>query len=572
MKISELTPGLSVSPQLSLADVGAAAALGFRSIIVNRPDDEEPGQPTSALTQAMAEQQGLGFAAIPVVPGKISDADIAAFGAALESLEGPVLAYCRTGTRSATLWALGAASNLSVDAILKTTARAGYDLKSLRPRLEKRHGSDGTPPIPSRHDVVIIGGGAAGLATAASLLRRRAGLDIVVVEPREMHYYQPGWTLVGGGVFDRWQTQRPMADVMPKGVRWVRAAVAGFRPDLNEIILEDGSAIAYKVLVAAPGIALDWRAIDGLEATLGRNGVTSNYLFDMAPYTWELVQGLREGVALFTQPPMPIKCAGAPQKAMYLACDHWRRTGRLGSIDVHFDNAGPALFGVKEYVPPLMDYVERYGIDLDFGSTLVAVDGDARRATFRRSEGEVTLDFDMIHVCPPQKAPAFIAQSPLAAPSGFIDVDQQTLRHARYGNVYGLGDACSATNAKTAAAARKQAPVVAVNVLATLDGKEPHAIYDGYGSCPLTVERGKIVLAEFGYNGVLQPSFPPWMIDGTRPSRLSWLLKEKALPWIYWNAMLKGREWLAGPTVLPHAPTPHVSASNPNGVPAGRVG
>ncbi|HSM52778.1 MAG TPA: FAD/NAD(P)-binding oxidoreductase, partial [Erythrobacter sp.] len=279
----------------------------------------------------------------------------------------------------------------------------------------------------------------------------------------------------------------------------------------------------------------------------GRHGVTSNYRYDLAPYTWQLVQQLRKGRAIFTQPPMPIKCAGAPQKAMYLSCDHWLQRGVLGDIEVEFRNAGGVLFGVADYVPALMEYVEKYHIGLKLGSNLIAVDGPAQKATFKTEEGEVTCDFDMLHVVPPQVAPQFLADSPLAAESGFVDVDQHTLQHVRYPNVFGLGDAGSMPNAKTAAAARKQAPVVAVNALRQLDCKGPTAGYDGYGSCPLTFERGKIVLAEFGYGGKLMPSFPTWLIDGTKAQRLSWMLKADALPWIYWNGMLKGREWLAGP-------------------------
>ena len=209
--------------------------------------------------------------------------------------------------------------------------------------------------------------------------------------------------------------------------------------------------------------------------------------------------------------------------------------------------AGAVLFGVADYVPALMEYVGKYGIDLELGSNLVAVDGPARQATFATGEGEETVAFDMLHVVPPQVAPQFLADSALAAASGFTDIDQHTLQHVRFPNVFGLGDGGSTPNAKTAAAARKQAPVVAVNALRQLDGKGPAAGYDGYGSCPLTVERGKIVLAEFAYGGKLAPSFPTWLVDGTRPARLSWMLKADALPWIYWNGMLKGREWLAGP-------------------------
>ncbi len=397
------------------------------------------------------------------------------------------------------------------------------------------------------HKVVIIGGGAGGIATAASMLKRRPGLDIAIVEPSDTHAYQPGWTMVGGGVFDVASTIRPMASVMPKGVRWIRAAAASFQPEDRQVTLADGSTLGYEVLIVAPGIRLAWERIAGLEATLGQNGVTSNYRPDLAPYTWELVQRLKSGRAIFSQPPMPIKCAGAPQKAMYLACDHWRRVGVLDGIEVQFRNAGAVLFGVADYVPALMEYVTKYGIQLELGSNLIAVDGSGQQATFKTAEGEETVGFDLLHVVPPQVAPQFLADSPLAAASGFTDVDQHTLQHVRYPNVFGLGDAGAMPNAKTAAAARKQAPVVAVNALRQLDGKGPTAGYDGYGSCPLTVERGKIVLAEFAYGGKLAPSFPTWLVDGTRPARLSWMLKADLLPWIYWNGMLKGREWLAGP-------------------------
>ena len=397
------------------------------------------------------------------------------------------------------------------------------------------------------HQIVIIGGGAGGIAVAASLLKRRPKLDIVIVEPRDEHFYQPGWTMVGAGVFNAPVTRRTMASVMPDGVSWIRQSATSFDPDNNAVMLEDGTAVEYTLLIVAPGIKLDWAQIKGLEETLGHNGVTSNYRYDLAPYTYELVSGLKEGRAIFTQPPMPIKCAGAPQKAMYLSCDAWRSAGVLPNIDVEFCNAGGVLFGVEAYVPVLMEYVDRYGIKLKLGSRLVAVDGPNQSATFETAEGTVTRQFDMLHVVPPQVAPDFIRASPLANAAGFVDVDDLTLRHNRFANIFALGDAGGMPNAKTAAAVRKQAPIVAVNALAVLDGAGPVSDYDGYGSCPLTVERGKVVLAEFGYGGKLLPSFPKWLIDGTRPRRLAWLLKTEVLPWVYWNGMLKGREWLVSP-------------------------
>ncbi len=405
------------------------------------------------------------------------------------------------------------------------------------------------------YDVVVVGGGAAGIAMIASLLKRSPKLSICAVEPAAEHYYQPGWTMVGAGVFKPDQTRRMSADLMPDNVTWLKQAATAFAPDADEIMLADGSVLRYRVLVAAPGIKLDWSAVAGLGEALGANGVTSNYRYDLAPYTHRLVQETKKGRALFSQPAMPIKCAGAPQKAMYLSCDIWRDAGSLKNIEVEFHNAGGVLFGVPTYVPALMHYVEKYAINLKFGSNLVAVDGPRCIATFERKAADGTIHrtergFDMLHAVPPQVAPDFVRSSPLANAAGWIDVDPATLRHVKYPNIYALGDACSTPNAKTMAAARRQAPVVAVNVLSTLAGGTPVADYDGYGSCPLTVERGKIVLAEFGYGGKIMPTFPNWMNDGTRPSRAAWILKSRILPSLYWHGMLKGREWLAKPHMI----------------------
>ena len=471
---------------------------------------------------------------------------------AFERLPKPLHAYCRTGTRSISLWALYQ-RRLGVPEIdlLSLAERCGYDLSNLlagAPSATQRASQRGG----AHYQVVIVGAGAAGIAAASSLLARSADLSIAIIDPAEVHYYQPGWTLVGAGVFNQANTVKTMVSLIPQGVEWIKAAVGTFEPEQNRVTLEDSRPVYYDRLVVAPGIKLDWHGIDGLAESLGHNGVTSNYRFDLAPYTWQLVSGLRGGRALFTQPPMPIKCAGAPQKALYLSCDHWNRAGVLPDVEVEFFNAGEVLFGVKEYVPALMQYVERYGAQLQFGHRLLAVDGEAGTARFATTgeDGatvEVTREFDMIHVCPPQTAPDFVRQSPLADVAGWVDVDQNTLRHKRFENVWGLGDAMNAPNAKTAAAARMQAPIVANNLLESMGLVQGIAHYNGYGSCPLTVERGKIVLAEFGYGGKLLPSFPRWVINGERPSRLAWILKEKILPPVYWKAMLKGKEWMVNP-------------------------
>ncbi len=554
MELKRLTDNLSVSAQIFDDNFAALRDAGYRSIICNRPDGESADQPTFQEIEAAARAVGLDIRYLPVEPGKVTDANAEDFGRTFDELPKPVLAYCRTGTRSVTLWSLSQAGKLSLPDILSAASQAGYDMNGVVRRIVNG-GKTPTDIGDESHDVVIVGGGAAGIAVASSLKARQPDLDVAIVDPAESHYYQPGWTMVGAGIFKPETTAKAMGSLIPNGVRWIKAAVAAFEPENNAVVLDGCQVLKYKRLLVCPGLKLDWHGVEGLVETLGKNGVTSNYRYDLAPYTWELVESFEGGRAVFTQPPLPIKCAGAPQKAMYLSADYWNRTGKLGDISIEFHNAGGALFGVKDYVPALMKYVERYQARLNFFSNMVAIDGPGKKAWFEVKQPDteaktIEIDFDMIHVCPPQSAPDFIRVSPLSDGAGWVDVDQATLRHKSFDNIWSLGDVMSAPNAKTAAAARKQAPIVAANIIADINNTGVLAHYDGYGSCPLTVERGKIVLAEFGYGGKLLPSFPTWLLDGRKPTRAAWLLKEQILPPIYWKAMLRGREWMAKPETV----------------------
>ncbi|MBV7256604.1 TIGR01244 family phosphatase [Pacificimonas sp. WHA3] len=554
MEIRKLDENVSVSSMPGIADIAAAAAAGYRSLVMNRPDREEPGQlPVLALRSAAASAN-LAFVSVPVSSvTAIHDTDVDHFVRAVAELPKPVLAFCRSGTRSATLWALDQMRRRPREEVASDllAARAGSDalLKKLESWERRRQ-----PPALA-HQIVIIGGGAAGIAAAASLKRRGKKLDIAIVEPKRVHHYQPGWTLVGAGLYPRAGTERPLGPLLPHGAALVEGEAVRFDPEHSQLMLKDGRLVSYATLILAMGIELDWTAIPGLAETLGENGVTSNYTFETAPYTWELAERLKGGRAVFTQPPMPIKCAGAPQKTMYLACDHWRAKDRLNDIDVEFHTPGAAMFGVKDFIPELNRYVDHYGIEPHFGSRLIAVDGPTRQATFAitQTDGRTrqeTRHFDMLHAVPPQRAPRALRESKLSDAEGWAEVDPETLQHVDFPNVFALGDCCSAPNAKTAAAVRSQAPVVAENLVQYLNGAPLTRAYDGYGSCPLTVARGKALLAEFGYKGKLLPSVPRLLNNPVRATRLGWLIKRYIIPNFYWAGMLKGREWLLKRTPL----------------------
>jgi sulfide:quinone oxidoreductase len=393
------------------------------------------------------------------------------------------------------------------------------------------------------HTLLIVGGGAAGVSVANNMRRQNSSIAIALIEPSEKHYYQPGFTIIGGGAYTLKKTTKNEKDLIHPSVTWIKDYAETFQPDENAVTLRSGNKITYDYLVVCPGLQLDWDKISGLKETLGKNYVCSNYSPDTVEYTWECIQNLQSGTALFTQPPMPIKCAGAPQKIMYLAADRFRKRGTLDKFNIEFFTATPGMFGVPFFAKALLKVVSNYGIKTNFSSNLIAIDGKAKIATFEVSDSEgnkstVTKNFDMIHVTPPQSAPDFIKQSPLANAAGWVDVHPNTLQHNKYSNIFGLGDAASTPNAKTAAAVRKQVPIVVDNILNIMQSKAVEEKYDGYGSCPLTTSLNTVMLAEFSYDGKVTPSFP--FLDPRENRFIWWWGKTTGFPWLYWYIMIKG--------------------------------
>lgn len=393
------------------------------------------------------------------------------------------------------------------------------------------------------HQILVIGGGNAGLSLAANLLLKNKSLNIGIVEPSEVHYYQPAWTLVGGGAFDAQKTVRKEADFIPKGAKWIKDRCVSFQPEQNQVTLGSGASVSYDYLVVCPGIQLDWNLVKGLPEALGKNGVTSNYSFKTAPYTFELLKNFKGGKALFTNPNTPIKCGGAPHKIMYLAADYFRKHGLLDKADIQYWSGAAKLFSVPKYENTLLKVVERGHIKLNYMQNLVEIDGPNKKAKFigigENNKGEETwADYDMIHVTPPQSAPDFIKQSPLANAAGWVDVDKFSLRHNKYPNIFALGDASSLPISKTGAAIRKQTPTVSANLLAVIEGKPMPLQYNGYTSCPLVTGYGKLVLAEFDYDGNPLETFP---FDQSKERWSMYQLKKEVLPRLYWGKILRGK-------------------------------
>lgn len=392
----------------------------------------------------------------------------------------------------------------------------------------------------NHYQVLILGGGTAGITVAAQLRRKLKTSDVAIVEPSAKHYYQPLWTLVGAGVFPKEQTERAEAAFIPQGADWIREQVAEFHPDQNLVVTREGRRIGYDYLVVALGIQIDWSKIPGLQEGIGRRQICSNYSYQHVDYTWECVRDFQGGTALFTMPNTAIKCGGAPQKIMYLAEDHFQRSGVRGESHVIFASAQGSLFAVERYRKTLEQVAERKAIDLRFKHDLVEIRPDSKEAIFEQLETHerITIAFDMLHVTPPMSAPDVIKSSPLANSAGWTDVDKYTLQHPKFPNVFPLGDCAGLPTSKTGAAIRKQAPVLVQNLISAIRGEPLTAKYDGYTSCPIVTGYGKLVLAEFDYEGNSQETFP---FDQSKERLSMYLLKAHALPRLYWHGMLRGR-------------------------------
>lgn len=416
----------------------------------------------------------------------------------------------------------------------------------------------------SRHQILIIGGGTAGIMVAAQLMRKNKALDITIIEPSETHYYQPAWTLVGAGTFDFKKTGRPMKSLIPKGVNWVKDRVTEMFPEKNAVETSRSGMHYYDFLIVAPGLVMDHSQIEGLQEALDMGVATSIYI--NPEKTWQALQEFKGGNALFTQPGTPIKCGGAPQKIAYLASHYFKRKGILKKSNVIFATPGTVIFGIPEIKKTLNKVISRYDIAFKPFLTPIKIDVDKREVHFKVGKkvdknatlgnnppgmritykGNVAIPFNLLHLAPPQAPPDFVRNSNLANSDGWLNVNKHSLQHEHYHNIFGLGDVAGLPTAKTGAGIRKQAPVVVDNIIRLIEElPADNRDYNGYSSCPLVTGYGKMVLAEFDYNNNFtpDPNLKKMLIfDSSKEHWRLWILKKYGLPYLYWNKMMKGKE------------------------------
>ncbi|MDZ4798202.1 MAG: FAD/NAD(P)-binding oxidoreductase [Bryobacteraceae bacterium] len=419
---------------------------------------------------------------------------------------------------------------------------------------------DDIPQSEARGRVLVVGGGAAGLSIASRLRRALPNAQISIIDPAAEHYYQPGFTFIAAGVFTPAEVWKPQSSLIPNGVHWIQDRVTALDPDHNAVETANSGRTQYDVLVLAPGLQMRYEAIEGItRENLGSGNVHSIYDFASAQKCWTAIQRLAEtgGRALFTDTWTKLKCGGAPKKINLLTDAYCRRKGVRDRVNIQLFTAIDHLFDVPLFRKRLEEiYVER-AIPITMNCRVKAVDVGAKRVTFERritngngpaaatSVETVVEEFDFLHIVPPMSAPDFVKRSPLSVnpktgvSEDWAPADPATLIHPRYANVFLAGDVAGLPTSKTAAAVRMQAPVVAANVVATLEGRTPGARYNGYTACPFATEYGKVLMAEFGYDKKPTPTLP--FVDPGREHYPGWLLKRYVLKPMYFDLMLRGR-------------------------------
>lgn len=396
--------------------------------------------------------------------------------------------------------------------------------------------------------LLIVGGGTGGCTMAAKLSKYVR--DVIVLEPNETHYYQPLFTLIGGGMKTLSQTCRSTKSVLPKNVNWIQAKVNSFNPKENCVTISNGDSINYAYMVVSIGLQLNYEKIVGLKEALNAkdSGVCTNYSSEYVEKTFKVLQNIDEGNAIFTFPNTPIKCAGAPQKIMYISEDYLRRKGKRDKINIMYKTSTPTIFGVKKYAQKLQQLCDERNISVDTRKNLIQINHNEKKAIFEFLDvpnKTMSIKYSMLHVTPPMSPPEVLIKSSLSNSAGYLDVDSYTLRHNIYGNVFGIGDCTSCPTSKTGAAVAAQSIVVFKNMMNVINGKNIKDKYDGYTSCPLVTGYSKCILAEFDYDLKPLETFP---INQGNELRSMFIIKKYALPFIYWNFMLKG--YWSGPKII----------------------
>jgi sulfide:quinone oxidoreductase len=405
----------------------------------------------------------------------------------------------------------------------------------------------------ARKQIVILGGGTGG-TMAANRLRRRFDTDqaeIHVVDRDDRHVYQPGLLFVPFGLAQLEEIVRPRRRQLRNGVVFHESEVEEVRIDGDEVLLDDGTVLHYDVLVVASGVRLQPDETDGMTGPGWNERVFTFYSPDGADALHGALESFDGGRLVVNLVDMPIKCPVAPLEFAFLTDWYLRERGIRARTELVYATPLDGAFTKPIASERLSGLLAAKEIELVTEFNAGQVDGvDGKLVSYDGRE----LDFDLLVTIPLHGGAAYLERSPgLGDSLGFVPTDKRTLQTPAKENVFALGDATDLPTSKAGSVTHFEAEVLAENVVRYLADEELEAGYDGHANCFIETGFHRALLIDFNYETEPLPGHFPsaFGLPLLRESRLNHLGK-LAFQWVYWHALLPGREI---PGIGPEMPT-----------------
>lgn len=400
--------------------------------------------------------------------------------------------------------------------------------------------------------ILIIGGGAEGVAMAAALHRELPKATLTLVEPSEEHCYRAGLHLVATSFWKAKDISKREAEVLPSGLRWIQESVAGIDACQNQVELVSGEVIRYDFLVLVPELKRDWSSVPGLDDhVLGQGRLHSIDTPEAAAQARSAIQELVRtgGRGIFVNGPTQMASDGVSQSLCLLTENFASRRQTRSRLTFDYYTATDDLFDIPFYTPRLEQIFKDRQIGVSTAFKLTGVEASASKAIFEdlRTGETHSEGFDCLLVAPMLSAPDFVRQSGLGwsegdfAAGGWVMVDPKTLIHRDHANIIAFGDAAGLSSAKTLGAIKSQLPVALANLSSLIMDQAPSATYNGYTCCPILTDEGHALMCEYDDSRRPTPTFPYSLFSPAEEQRLGWIITRYLQKPCYFHLTLRGQ-------------------------------
>lgn len=407
--------------------------------------------------------------------------------------------------------------------------------------------------------IVIVGGGLAGISTAARLKNRLDNPDITIIEPEPLSAsYQRGLTLVAAGIWDISQIQYNRDDKIPHGIKLIKGRATSFDPQNNTLTVDNKDLIAYKQLILATGVALNYAGIKGLSSSitsftkntdllknsgLTKNGLHSIFFRDGASATWRAIQQLIQKAkthtsttklqAIFTHPNTEINCESASINIMYLVHSRLIEAKVRDKITMIYNTSSTNLHNVIEFHDAILKQFKQKNFIYNYSHNLFEINPENKVAIFEKysqldtKNEKIEMAYDFIHITPPMKEHNEITTSPLGSLKDQTLMNKETLQHVKFKNVWAIESSSVSAKHK----------VLVDNIISHMQNKNSSSKYTGYKAESFITNMGTAMLAEYDWSMKQQPSFP---LNPMQARWIWWLMELYICKTTTISGMMKG--------------------------------